>query len=540
MSAPEPDLDEDLDWHRPHPITILVEIGSAFRSLLFAIILVRGGGGFFEFSALAEVLVIVSPLAGGLARWYTTRYALGSESVHHRHGLFRRQKQVLPRANVQNVSTKAGIISRLASVVELQISDASSSGDIKIRLIGQDEAERLTTLLRSSMPTVTPSTAPPPSDGSPVQPYGPPPIGTEPFPSGPFGPDGFGSGPLVDDATGSPATMPAPAQDPTGVPIKRPPLVRPSLKAIVVAEATAMSSLGAVITAVSIAITSVAVSTRVTIGVIPGLGRYGSIAVITAIPLLSAIAGTIARIPVLGGFRLDADPDRLRIQAGLLTETKVAARRERIQQIGVIRDLPHRWLGIERVRYETADVQLQTTAATRFLDPAGTTDGWLALSAAAIGETALAETDLQAVSPITVRRSIIRLLPLAAGPAVVGWLLHPIAAVLGVLGWVAFDVWFSRRRFAELGWARDGQHLLVRSGVFYGRLNLVRLDKVQSLRLYSSLLQRRFGLTTLSVSTAGIGFAGLVTIPDLPRTTGEALIDELAHRAARTPVEETL
>ena len=73
-----------------------------------------------------------------------------------------------------------------------------------------------------------------------------------------------------------------------------------------------------------------------------------------------------------------------------------------------------------------------------------------------------------------------------------------------------------------------------------GRLTLVQLDKVQILRAHSTIFQRRLGLSTLRLSTAGRGFGGIVTVPDLPTATAEELLTALARRAGTTAIADTL
>ena len=119
-------------------------------------------------------------------------------------------------------------------------------------------------------------------------------------------------------------------------------------------------------------------------------------------------------------------------------------------------------------------------------------------------------------------------------------LLRPLLAVASALGWLAFGWWYGLRRFDELGWATSDDQYLVRTGVIYNRLILVRLDKIQSLRMTSTVFQRRLGLATVHVSTAGRGVVDLVSLPDLPSDTAEDLLAALALRAARTPIAETL
>jgi uncharacterized membrane protein YdbT with pleckstrin-like domain len=260
---------------------------------------------------------------------------------------------------------------------------------------------------------------------------------------------------------------------------------------------------------------------------------------IVAAALVIDVVSVASAVLVVGGYRLTAEPDRLRIQGGLLTEARVAARRERIQQLRVRRDVGHRYLGRERVEFETADVEISGTPATRYLSPAGRAGDWRDLAVEVFGQVQVDEPDLRPVSPLTKRRMMMRF-AVGSLPLLALGLLRPllplplIAAVMGA-GW-----WYSRRRYAELGWATSDDQLLVRAGVVFGRLTLVRLDKVQILRLSATVFQRRLDLVTLRLSTAGRGFTGLVLLPDLPRSTGEELLDQLARRAAATPVSQTL
>ena len=505
--APSTEVATDLDWRRPHPLTILVEIGTALRSVLFALFVVRAN--LIDAGSLIELTLVAGPLVAALGRWYTTRYALDTEALYYHHGLIWRRRQLLPRANIQNVSTKAGIVARLGSVVELQISDASSNGDITLRFVSKTDAEHLTTLLRSSAPNpaLAPTPASPPS--------------------------------------ASPPPEPSPTGAPTGAPVDAPALISPTLRQLLLMEATSIPVMVAVGSAVMLAASgSMAIWLQpyeLPVELFRGSDVVPWLALLAAVgaPLLLAVFHVATRLTLLGGYRLVAEPDRLRIQVGLLTEARITARRERLQQIKVERDLPHRWLGRERVRFETADIDLTSTPGTRYLSPAGQAGGWRALALEALGRVDLDEPNLAPVSPLTRRRMMFRF-----GLVSVLWLtlalIHWALPIPWIAGWLAAGWWYSRRRYRALGWAMSHDQYLVRSGVILGRLTLVDLDKVQSLRLSSSWFQGRLGLATFQVSTAGHAFAGLVSLPDLDRATAERLLDRLARRAASTPISHTL
>ena len=521
-SEPTPETEHGLLWKRPHPITIVIEIGNALRSFIFAIVAVQGG--FFDASGSIEMAVIAAPLAAGLARWYTTRYALGTESIYHQYGLIRRHKQVLPRTNVQNVSTRAGLVARMGSVVELQISDASANGDIKLRLISRDEADRLTTLLRSSM------VAPDPDPADPTASH------PDPDPSGLTAPDPTAA------PTGSLAPTPTPtphpdASAPSGRPVDTPPLVAPTFGAIARAELTSSPIVIILISSVALACAMGIALTRQT-SFVP-VDNWLLIVAAGAAPLILAAPGVLPNLFAFGGFRLDADPDRLRIRAGLITEAGVAARRERLQQIQVDRDPLHRLQGIERIRYETADVEDVATRATRYLSPTSPTDEWKTLAVEALGEVQLDEADLAPVSPLIVRRTRIRFALTIPLIAIGTFLVHPYLAIAATAAWMAFGWWYGARRFALVGVAVSNDQLLVRRGVVHQQLVLVRLDKIQSLRTTASPTQQWLDLAALTVSTAGQSRRP-VTVPDLPARRAAELLEALATRASITPISETL
>ncbi|MEM7338612.1 MAG: PH domain-containing protein [Actinomycetota bacterium] len=518
--SPEPD--EELDWRRPHPITIVAEVLRAARSIIFALVLVQGG--LFGFGSLAELVVIGVPLGGAILRWYTTRYALGAESIHHRYGLLVRHKQVLPRANVQNVASKAGILARMTSMVELSISDASADGDINLRLLDKEEADRITTLLRSSM-TITSAAA------------------TELAP---------------------PGTTPAP---PTGAPVDVPvaiePIVAPSLGRLAWAAATGAAVAGYLVP-VAIWLGALAMAVVVSYDLLPLSPLASStldsldlrstlseprielltiaLPLMLVAPLLFNLLGIAVRLAGLGGFRLTAEPDRLRMQAGLITEARFAARRERLQQLRIEAAPFQRWAGIETIRYETADteVEFNPSPAYSYLDPAADTGRWRDLVPVAIGPVHVEAVPPTQVSPLTVRRrtgrAVFRALffGLAVGAVV------PVMGVALFLALAAFGRWHAVRTHQHLSYAMDDTLLLVRSGVFTRRLQLVRLDKIQLVRSYAGLIQRRFGLASLVVITAGSGALGRVVIPDLSADVAAEFQARLASRARRTPLADTL
>ena len=532
-------------WSRPHPITILVEIGTALRSIVGGLVILSGGFGGGGY--LAELAVVTLPLGGALARWFTTRYALDAEAVHLHHGLIWRKRQVMPRSNVQNVSTSAGVVARLGSVVQLQISDASSTGDIKIRYIRATEADRLTTMLRPAETTGVDLEAAPVVDpdlpqqlpagqrDAPTAPSGPG-IGTAP-PSGPAISTVPPSGPAISTVPPSEAAISKP---PSGPAIAQSALVEPSISELLGVELSKIGSLvpillGLVAGLVGLIIVSLDL---VPITSVETRTQWLAVAAALLIPLVAVGGDAIVQILKLGGFKLMAEPDRLRIQMGLLTEAKRNTRRERLQQIRVERQLVHSWLGRERIKFETADAEA-VPGLPSYLSPAARTGDWHGFAREGFGRSQLTESDLGPVSPLTRRRVLVRFAVISIlwlGLGVISPLLPiPLLAATVAAGW-----WYAAKRFETLGWALSDDQYLIRTGVIFGRLTLVSLDKVQIVRTDATFFQRRLGLATVRVSTAGIGFGGLVQLPDLPIDEANDLHHALAVRAAATSEGHTL
>ena len=103
----DPTSDDGIEWCRPHPYTLIIEFVSSIRDLIIPIVfLTLQGGGLGELLPL--VAIVPYPSVPRSTRYYSTRYALTEDALLHDYGVFKKHKQVLPRRNIQNLSTSAG------------------------------------------------------------------------------------------------------------------------------------------------------------------------------------------------------------------------------------------------------------------------------------------------------------------------------------------------------------------------------------------------------------------------------------------------
>ncbi len=511
-----------IEWRRPHPYTLLIELVSSVRDLIFpiAFILLQGSGDSETFvTEILPLIAIVLPIGTAIARYFTTRYALTDEALLHNYGIIKRNKQVLPRRNIQNLSTSAGLIARATGLQELTISDASQGGDINLRLLSVEDAESLMSLLRQE----SGATVAQPGEHGTVDPLNPT-LADYPEP-------GSSLDRLAAPTSGAAAFVDDPIHE----------LVLSDLvKFRTVTSGGPLMGIAVVIGLLIAYLTIPELSEN--------LSWSGALFVVG--PIGAGLVAAFAPVFSLGGFRLWSDPDRLRIKTGLLTEVQLNARRERLQLIRVDRHVLAQKIGLEAVQFETADVE-GNTAHVNFLAPAVSSESWQRFASDALGEVELSEADLRKVSPLTKRRSLVRfamggITPLLALGAAIAFaegtsrMLVIAIAVALIAGYLALAVWYANRRAERLGWAVGEDQFLFRSGVVGEQLVLVRKEKLQVLRAHQTYFQRRLGLATLQLGTAGVGLLGNVTLPDLELSVANGVLDHLAEASASTQLSRTL
>jgi len=487
--------DRDLTWLRPHPLTMLVELVDAIKQtavFLLFVLLQRG----FSIDTVSDLVVIAAPLGLAGARYLSTRYAVTADAVHHRTGIVRKATAVMARTSIQSVTTQETLMARMTGTVELEIADAAALSDIRLRLLSREDADRLMAELGSSSLSVSVSE----------------------------------SGPVGSSTGGRDAVVPARVADNSLI-------VRSSIGnglSIGPLIATTVLSLALVVAVMMVGLDSIR--------------QHLELIGVTVLPLfvLSVPARILTPLVRLMNFKLWSTEDHLRSEGGLFTRQQGSSLRERVQTVTVERHWFGRRLGVERVRFSTADFDGRSNSPSVFLDPGARLEDWKTLAPLAVGSLELDDTNLHRVSPLTRRRVMARFVLLAfliliGGVALgltmspgIGWLAVAVAAATILIG----DL-YSRRRWERLGWALSDNQLLVRAGAVDERINVMRIEKVQSASVYQTLLQRRLGLATLRLGTAG-PVHGDVTLPDLTDTDARALADHLLRHSASVPIARTI
>jgi len=261
------------------------------------------------------------------------------------------------------------------------------------------------------------------------------------------------------------------------------------------------------------------------------LGAIAGVLIVAA--LLGSAAGILRTLARDFGFRLSLEGERFRRERGLLTRSEVVIARRRVQLAQV-------QTGPLRGSFGWSGLSFQTLGAGT--DASGL-QGAAPFATRAEIEAVLAEAPPLRLPPPpelarVSRRHILRSAAARLGPA--------LAAILALSAWeraallllallpllavaAALD-----RRFHLYALADD--LLFVARGYWRRRLWLVPVKNVQSLSLSRGPIQRRLGLATLAIDTAGASLLNSPRIVDLRSDVAEALAAEISRRRQAQPL----
>jgi putative membrane protein len=471
---------------RLHPLSWLFLLLQQLRQfalpLVALLVFGRGGGQWWEaIGAIGAVLIALN----AVLQYLTYRFRIAGGELTIRSGLLHRNVRHIPLQRIQNVALRRNLLHRLAGVAEVRLESAAGSGhaEAQMRVLSLADAAALEALVRAARDV----------------------------PAGPV------------------AAAPAPPL--VALPLGE--LVRLGLASnrgmvLVAAAAGALSQaqpggfgrrLHAGGEAAMALFRSLQPDSHWLVGVL-----VLAAAALVLLRLLS-VAMVVLR---LHGFVLHDDGERLSVEAGLLTRHRGHAARHKVQR-WLLQD--NLWLRLMQRR----TLRVETAAVRRANDGDSLTELVPILRGARLDRLfgrwlpALRwpVTDWQPLHPAAWRRFALlpSALTLLAVPVVV--LQH---GALGLAGLLLLPLWLlrARRLAAFSGWACDGRHLVWRTGWLARQWHVVEIARVQLLRVEQSPFDRRRGMASLLVDTAGAhpGHPPL-RLRHLPEQVAHALSAEL-------------
>jgi putative membrane protein len=485
---------------RLHPLTLLFAFYSSIRKLLIPIIPLLFVGNRTVLGMLV-VVMLGSIITRALVRYFTFSYRIESGELITRQGIFERTERHIPLERVQEVRIEQGVLHRLLGVVEATVETAGGQGpEAQLSVLSRSEAERL----RHAVVTAAPRRV---------------------------------AQPIAVEA--APASVL---------------LHRLELRDLVLAGLTSNHLVSALVLVGTLwaFVDDLLPRTfyeRMTASVeqaAEGMVRQGAAAAIVAavvgvmaLFLVGALASIIGTVVLFYGFTLSQVGEDLRRSYGLFTRRSSSLPRRRIQVLEVRETLLRRVFRLASLRADTAggggqnreekkggrDVLLpiarrdEADALVRVIFP-DLEPGplkWVRVSRLAIirgAATGAIACLIAAGGMYWYQGGVAGLWPLLFIPVVI------CGSTLGHrnLGYHLEECYFRTRR----GWPGRSTHI-------------VPIRNAQAIAVRQSPLDRRLGLATLVMDTAGQSYTGGgPRISNIPLDEARRLAKSLAHRAAAT------
>lgn len=498
-------LPQDGQEHRLHPLSWLFVLVAQLKQFILPllVLLFAGRGDRNDMWGLIAVAVLV---AVSLAEYFTYRYRLHGDGIVIRSGWLHRSVREIPFARIHNVSLQQTVLHRLVGVAEVRLESAGGTKpEAQMRVLRMDQALALESLVRHRGPNASQSN--PSSDAAaPGQP------------------------PLLTLSTGE--------------------LVRLGL----------ISNRGMLV--VAAAFGALAQTGDNVFGVL--VERWGKVAfgglsqwvgghlqdsttgiVVTATSLLLAalllvrLLSVVLAILQYHGFTLSEESGRLRVERGLLARSRSSARRRRIQVWSLREGVLHRWFDRRNLRVGTAAGQRgqqEQQHTLKDLAPIATPQRCDELILHFLPDSGWGVLDWQPLH----RHAWLRI----ATPGLLFALVALAAMYWRFGGWGLFalallplQLWRARRIADACGWACNGRLAAWRTGWLSKTWNFAEVDKLQALRLAQSPLDRRLGMASLLLDTAGASpFGAPLHLRHLPVQVARELSARLGSQLARRPL----
>jgi len=483
---------------RLHPASLLFSLGSAARRLLLPGLVVlfasRGGGN----TEIWLMLIFVPAAVAAMLRYVSYRYRLGSDEMVVREGIVTRNERHIPYARIQNIDLVQNPLHRLFGVAEVRLQTASGDKpEAVIRVLSLRSVDRLRAHVFH--------------DRSPE---------TE---------AGAESDTEIANA---------------GRALRA--LLHLSTRDLVLFGLISNRGMAVVAAAMGLAwqldlwdweerMEALPEALQGSVGSLPKPGLLAtvvlSVAGLFVLLALLRLFSVVWAILKFHDFTLTRRGEDLRVEYGLLTRVSATIPRGRIQTL-TTRSRPfHRALGRTAVLVETAgggQGEESSGSDRLWLAPLIHEDKLPSLIAEALPEIDSGAIEWQPVERRAwkrlFRRSLVftGLIGTAAFALVGVWGLS-VLLVGGIVSW-----YHARLSIRHCRYALTSQAVLFRSGWWSRRMSVVRLGKIQALRLGESPFDRRLGMASLRVDTAGGGRIGHgVAIPFLEAKLARGMLDRL-------------
>ena len=498
---------------RLHPMTLVLGVYNYVRRMILPliplIVLERG---------VTTVVIIVLMLAAGLARalvrYFTFSYSIERGELITREGIFERTERHIPLERIQEIRIEQGIIHRLFGVVDAAIETAGGQRpEARLSVLSLTEAERLRRAVfeKESARRAAPAGSLPEDANAP-------------------------EGAIVERAG-----------------VRRDVIIRLRLRDLILAGLTSNHLLSAlVLVGTFMAFVDdilpesfyrdLVDSVSAQVGRVAERGvMAAAVAAVLAMiiffvaSLLLSITGSVA---LFYDFTLARAGEDLHRSYGLLTKRTSSLPRRRIQLLEIKEGALRRLFKLAALRADTAGSDFSESGERRqgqgVLLPIAPRDELDRLLGTILPDLEDAPREWARASRLAVARAAISgaIICVAASAALSLYA----GSLLGLwpLALIPVVYFVSLMRYRALGYTTSERYFYMRRGWPGRSTYILPIRNVQAVAVRRTLVDRKLGLATLSIDSAGQSRLGGPQLPNLPVDEAYALARTIAHRAAST------
>jgi putative membrane protein len=519
------------EGHRLHGFTVVTRGLRLGRQLLLPAVLggASVGDGLGAVVQWTVVILAIPSFALAVAQWVAFRYRLDDDELVIDSGVLSRRRRIIPLARIQNVDLSQSALERVARVAELKLETASGGSETeaalsvlalrKARTLRDELLARRARALEGAGRADVDLAGPDRDDGTDLAAVS----GRGRLPGG--------------QASAQPAGE-------TAAPAAAEELLRLGLGDLAIAGATSNEAgliAAGLATALEVlddlgALARVNAWLQSAVEQGAGLGATGAVVVggglVLGFLVLGWLVSIVATVVRFYGFTLTREGEDLRREYGLLSRHHSTVPLKRVQAVRIEETLLRRPFGLAALKIETAGASPRQRENAR----GGGAEAYVPITRrrdvarlvrAVFDDARFEGVEMHPVAPVSRRRSFLRLAaPVVLATAVAAFLVPWGVALAGLLlpAWIVAGAQYRAR-----AWARPEGYAIVRAGVLTRTNAVIPVRKIQTLHARETPFQRRWGLATVMIDTAGGGRAARAV--DLHHGTAQELMLELADTA---------
>lgn len=224
------------------------------------------------------------------------------------------------------------------------------------------------------------------------------------------------------------------------------------------------------------------------------------------------------------GFRLVKDGNKLFQSYGLLSKISITIPLKKLQQITISTNPIKKKFDFYSMALHTAGFDIHRKSANSGI-PLAKKNTLLDLTQK-IYPVSIPDT-FNTISRKSIRRTFIRYLLFLVMPLIVGYFMFSWQILFALLVIPAF-YYAAVLRWQYRGYQISDDVIFVKQGFWIQKLNIIPIEKIQTLHIRETFFQRRLGLSTLFIDTASSFNINDAVIPDIDGIDAKAILDELS------------